>query len=74
MLLLSRRVGEKILIGEEIQIKVLSVSEAVGSVRIEIEAPDPGAVHSKEVDSEVSDRKAGPVVTHKRRWRSLLTK
>lgn len=39
MLLLTRRRGENIVIGDEIQIQVLSVSEAAGEVCIQIEAP-----------------------------------
>ncbi|WP_162881161.1 carbon storage regulator, partial [Pseudomonas coronafaciens] len=40
MLLLTRREGENIMIGDGIQIQVLSVSEDTGDVRIQIEAPD----------------------------------
>ncbi|KPZ05022.1 MULTISPECIES: carbon storage regulator [Pseudomonas syringae group] len=65
MLLLTRREGENIMIGDAIQFQVLSVSE--GAVRIQIEAPDFVEVR------EVSDRKHGPAITHKRR-RSLVTR
>ncbi|WP_117182352.1 carbon storage regulator [Pseudomonas amygdali] len=65
MLLLTRREGENIKIGDAIQVQVLSVSE--GAVRIQIDAPDFVEVR------EVSDRKQGPNITHKRR-RSLVTR
>lgn len=74
MLLLTRRQGENILIGNEILIHVLSVSEADGDVHLQIEAPDLFAVQCVDVESDVSARKANPVITHKRRWRSLVTK
>ncbi len=73
MLLLTRREGENIMIGDGIQIQVLSVSEETGDVRIQIEAPDAVEAQSRNVDNEVTDRKPGPVITHKRRWRSLVT-
>ena len=38
MLVLSRKVGERILIGDEITVTVVRVSQ--GSVRIGVEAPD----------------------------------
>ncbi|WP_117216505.1 carbon storage regulator [Pseudomonas coronafaciens] len=65
MLLLTRREGENIRIGDAIQVQVLSVSE--GAVRIQIDAPDFVEVR------EVSDRKQGPTITHKRR-RLLVTR
>ncbi|UXZ97252.1 carbon storage regulator [Pseudomonas phytophila] len=40
MLILTRRQGESIVINDEIQFQVLSVSEATGDVRIQIEAPE----------------------------------
>ncbi|KPZ03427.1 hypothetical protein ALO43_200092 [Pseudomonas tremae] len=74
MLLLTRREGENIMIGDGIQIQVLSVSEDTGAVRIQIEAPDAVEAQSRNVDNEVTDGKPGPVITHKRRWRSLVTR
>ncbi|KOP53050.1 MULTISPECIES: carbon storage regulator [Pseudomonas syringae group] len=74
MLLLTRREGENIMIGDEIQIQVLSVSEDAEEICIQIEAPNIVAVQCRDVDSEVNDRKLSPVITHKRRWRSSLTK
>ncbi|AKF48818.1 carbon storage regulator, CsrA (plasmid) [Pseudomonas syringae pv. syringae HS191] len=74
MLLLTRRQGENIVIGDEIQIQVLSVSEAAGDVRIQIEAPDLFVVQCVDVDRDVTARRASPVITYKRRWRSIVTK
>ncbi|MFP3852389.1 carbon storage regulator [Pseudomonas sp. W5-01] len=74
MLLLTRRQGESIVIGDKIQIQVLSVSEAAGDVRIQIEAPDLRVVQGVDVDTNVDARMASPVITHKRRWRSMVTK
>ncbi|KPW60479.1 Carbon storage regulator-related protein, partial [Pseudomonas syringae pv. philadelphi] len=48
----------------------LSVSEETGDVRIQIEAPDVVEAQSRNVGNEVTDRKPGPVIIHKRRWRS----
>ncbi len=50
MLVLSRRVGEKILIGDEICVTVVRVSQGV--VRLGIEAPDKMAI----VREEIKDR------------------
>ncbi|RMO09607.1 Carbon storage regulator-related protein [Pseudomonas coronafaciens pv. zizaniae] len=74
MLLLTRREGENIMIGDKIQIQVLSVSEDAEEVCIQIEAPNVVAAQCRDVDSEVTDRKPSPVITHKRRWRSSFTK
>ncbi|RMM92267.1 hypothetical protein ALQ43_101201 [Pseudomonas savastanoi pv. glycinea] len=73
MLVLTRRKGENIMIGDGIQIQVLSVSEETGDLRIQIEAPDVVEAQSRNVGNEVTDRKPGPVIIHKRRWRSLET-
>ncbi len=51
MLVLSRRVGEKIVIGNEIVIEILSVSGE--GVRIGIIAPRETSVHRYEVFAEI---------------------
>ncbi|GFZ71852.1 carbon storage regulator [Pseudomonas amygdali pv. eriobotryae] len=66
MLLLTRREGEIIMIGDAIQVQVQSVSE--GAVRIQIEAPDLVAVR------EASDHQHGPAITHKCQQHSPVTK
>ena len=53
MLVLSRRVGEKIVIGNEIFIEILSVSGE--GVRLGITAPDKTSVHRFEVFSEIEN-------------------
>ena len=51
MLVLSRRKGEKIIIGNEIEIEVLSVSK--DGVRLGINAPKETSVHRFEVFEEI---------------------
>ncbi|MET0752713.1 MAG: carbon storage regulator [Pyrinomonadaceae bacterium] len=51
MLVLSRRVGEKIIIGNEIVVEVISNGD--GSVRLGIDAPRETSVHRFEVFSEI---------------------
>ncbi|KPX50403.1 hypothetical protein ALO68_200116 [Pseudomonas syringae pv. helianthi] len=65
MLLLTRREGENIVIGDDIQIQILSVSKDPENVRILVEAPDVVAVQCSDVGSQVTDYKQGPGVTHK---------
>ncbi len=62
MLVLSRKVGEKILIGENISVTVVRVAQ--GTVRIGVEAPNDLAIVREEIkdqqakspESEVSSR------------------
>lgn len=51
MLVLTRRLGEKIVIGNEIVVEVLSIGEA--GVRIGISAPRETSVHRFEVFTEI---------------------
>jgi carbon storage regulator len=51
MLVLSRRAGEKIVVGNEVVIEILSVSGE--SVRIGITAPRETSVHRYEVFTEI---------------------
>lgn len=51
MLVLSRRVGEKIVIGNEVLIEVLSVSGE--GVRLGVSAPGTTSVHRFEVFAEI---------------------
>lgn len=74
MLLLTRRLGESIMIGDGVRVRVKTVSEAAGEVQIQIDAPDFVAISGEVTDSESPDRQAIPVITHKRRWRSLVTR
>lgn len=47
MLILSRRINESIIVGDNIEIKIVDVSNRV--VKLGIEAPKEVAVHRKEV-------------------------
>ena len=47
MLILSRKINESIIVGEEIEVKVIDVSSRV--VKLGIEAPKEVSVHRKEV-------------------------
>lgn len=53
MLVVSRKQGESIIIGENIELKILEISE--GSVRIGIEAPKSIRVLRKELIKEVEN-------------------
>lgn len=53
MLVLSRRVGEKIVIGNEVVIEVLSVSGE--GIRLGITAPRETSVHRYEVFAEIEE-------------------
>lgn len=53
MLVLSRRKGEKIVIGNEIVIEVLSVTKE--GVRLGIDAPKETSVHRHEIFSEIQE-------------------
>ncbi|MCG5539495.1 carbon storage regulator [Halorhodospira sp. 9622] len=47
MLVLDRRVGERLLIGEEIELEVIDLKR--GRIRLGIEAPEAVAIHRAEV-------------------------
>ena len=53
MLVLSRRTGEKIVIGNEIVVEVLSISGE--GVRLGISAPDDTSIHRYEVFAEIQE-------------------
>lgn len=50
MLVLSRKIGEKILIGDQIAVTVVRVSQ--GTVRIGVEAPNDMAIVREEIRDE----------------------
>lgn len=60
MLVLTRRVGESILIGDDIQIKVSEVDR--GLVKLAVKAPDDVPI----VRQEISQRVGGKIVAPKR--------
>lgn len=57
MLILQRHPGESIMIGDNIEIKVMGWNEATG-VRIGIEAPKEIAVHRMEVHDRIQQQEA----------------
>ncbi|EFH6694729.1 carbon storage regulator [Escherichia coli] len=63
MLVLSRRIGEALLIGSDLTIEVLRTDQNQGEAIFKITAPEHVSVRPAEV------RKQGVVITHKRRSR-----
>lgn len=61
MLVLSRRVGEEIVVGDHIRVRVLAVEGS--RVRVGIEAPASVRVDRSEVRRRVDDLLTHPVVT-----------
>ena len=59
MLVLSRKVGQKILIGDKISVTVVRVGQ--GGVRIGVEAPDELEVVREELKSDEGDESKSPV-------------
>lgn len=60
MLILSRRLGESIVIGDDIQVTILGVNG--NQIRIGIDAPRDVAVHREEIYQRISEQ----VKPHKR--------
>lgn len=52
MLVLTRRQGESLVIGDDVRVRVVSVSG--GQVRLAIEAPDGVSVHREEVYERIA--------------------
>lgn len=57
MLILTRKVGESIMIGESVQIKVLGVRS--GQIKIGIEAPRDLEVHREEIYERIRAEENG---------------
>ena len=55
MLILTRKVGETLMIGDEVSIKVLDIRG--NQVRIGINAPKDVAVHREEIYDRIQDEK-----------------
>lgn len=55
MLLLTRRIGESIIIGDDIEIKVMDIRGS--QVKIGIEAPKHISVHREEVYERIQEEK-----------------
>ena len=57
MLILTRRVGETLMIGDDVQVTVLGVKG--GQVRLGIEAPRDVPVHREEIYQRIQAEQAG---------------
>jgi len=53
MLILTRRVGEKLMIGDEISVTILGVKG--NQVRIGVHAPNTVAIHREEIYERIQD-------------------
>ena len=58
MLILTRKVGESVLIGDGIKVSVLAVKG--NQVRVGIDAPKEVSVHREEVRERLKEGKGGP--------------
>ncbi len=59
MLILTRRVGESLMIGDEVTVTVLGVKG--NQVRIGVNAPKDVAVHREEIYERIQAEKAGQI-------------
>lgn len=57
MLILTRRVGETLMVGDEVTVTVLGVKG--NQVRIGVNAPRDVAVHREEIYQRIQDEKTG---------------
>lgn len=57
MLILTRRVGETVMIGDEVTVTVLGINGQ--QVRIGVNAPKDVAVHREEIYNRIVEEKAG---------------
>jgi len=57
MLILTRRVGESLIIGDDVEVTVLGIKG--NQVRIGINAPKDISVHRQEIYEKIKEEKAG---------------
>ena len=62
MLILTRRVGETLMIGDQVSVTVLGVKG--NQVRIGVNAPKEVSVHREEIYQRIQQEKAGGTVGH----------
>jgi carbon storage regulator len=58
MLILTRKVGERVMIGDEISLTVLGVKG--NQVRIGVAAPSDVSVHREEIYERIREERGGP--------------
>jgi carbon storage regulator len=57
MLILTRRIGETLMVGDDVQVTVLGVKG--NQVRLGVKAPKEIAVHREEIYQKIQQEKAG---------------
>jgi carbon storage regulator len=60
MLILTRRVGESLMIGDEVNVTVLGIKG--NQVRIGVNAPKDVSVHREEIYQRIQQEQPGPAV------------
>lgn len=60
MLILTRRVGETVMVGDDVTVTVLGVNG--NQVRIDVNAPKAVAVHREEIYQRIQQQKESPAV------------